>query len=244
MAALPLGVPVAAAGAPAASSLVNTALQLTAANVAPGVIQSILSQMQAPQATGGTPAGFNRQNLLYPFLTSAAGSSVPDIVQALRGKLPDTSDAPGSKAILSEDLYSRLIEQERARQRGNALFGRWLGLDAGPSAKEVLGEIRQGRRTELEDLGARERAVIALKGQIEAAIREMEVGAALKQAELEVGGGIKRQELQSLGDIQRQRVSSSYDAAKQLLNTAIQNLTAPQNLASSSVLQQMSTQVP
>lgn len=244
MVALPLAAPAAAAAPAASGSLVNTALQLTAANVAPGVIQSILSSMQAPQAAGGTPAGFNRQNLLYPFLTSAAGSSVPDIVQALRGRLPDESSAPGSKAILSEDLYSRLIEQERARQRGQAIWGNLFGLPKPPSADEVFGRIIRERETALENLGARERAAIALQGQIDAAIRQMEYGAALKRAELEVGGQIKQQELQSLGDIQRQRVTSSYGAAQQLLNTAIQNLTAPQNLASSSVLQQMATQVP
>jgi hypothetical protein len=72
----------------------------------------------------------------------------------------------------------------------------------------------------------------------------MELGADLKRTELEVGGGIKRQELSSLGDIQRQRVQSGYSAAQGLLNTAIQNMTAPQNLAQSSVLQQLATQVP
>jgi len=188
----------------------------------------------------GTPPGFNRQNIIAPLVSSAAGASLPDLVAALRGKLPDTSDAPGSKAILSEDLLPRLIEQERARQR----FGRFFGLDSGPTAEDVYGQILDDRRSQLEELGARERAVIALKGQIDAAIRQLEVGAALKQAELEVGGGIKRQELQSLGDIQRQRVSSGYNTASQLLNTAIQNLTAPQNLAASSVLQQLGTQVP
>lgn len=227
------------AAAPAANGLVNLAMQLTAANVAPAVIQSIL-QSQAASAAPATPPGFNRQNIVAPLLSSAVGASVPDLVSALRGRLPDTSDAPGSKAILSEDLIPRLIEQERARQR----FGRFFGLDSGPSAEDVYGQIRAGRSSELEELGARERALKALEGQIQSAIRQMELGAGLQQAELEVGGGIKRQELSSLGDIQRQRVASGYNTAQSLLNTAIQNLTAPQNLASSSVLQQLGTQVP
>jgi hypothetical protein len=227
------------AAAPAAGGLVNLATQLTAANVAPAVIQSIL-QSQAASAAPATPPGFNRQNIVAPLLSSAVGASVPDLVSALRGRLPDTSDAPGSKAILSEDLIPRLIEQERARQR----FGRFFGLDSGPSAEDVYGQIRAGRSSELEELGARERALKALEGQIQSAIRQMELGAGLQQAELEVGGGIKRQELSSLGDIQRQRVASGYNTAQSLLNTAIQNLTAPQNLASSSVLQQLGTQVP
>ena len=222
----------------------NWAANLTARGVAPSVIQAILQSAAVPPAPApgsmGTPPGFNRQNIIAPLVSSAVGASLPDLVAALRGKLPDTSDAPGSKAILSEDLLPRLIEQERARQR----FGRFFGLDSGPTAEDVYGQILGDRRSQLEELGARERAVIALKGQIDAAIRQLEVGAALKQAELEVGGGIKRQELQSLGDIQRQRVSSGYNTASQLLNTAIQNLTAPQNLAASSVLQQLGTQVP
>jgi hypothetical protein len=230
------------AAAPAAGNLVNLATQLTAANVAPAVIQSILqSQMAQPAAAPmGTPPGFNRQNIVAPLLSSAVGSSIPDLVAAMRGKLPETSDAPGSKAILSEDLIPRLIEQERARQR----FGRFFGLDSGPSAEDVYGQIRSGRSAELEELGARERALKALEGQIQSAIRQMELGADLKRTELEVGGGIKRQELSSLGDIQRQRVQSGYSAAQGLLNTAIQNMTAPQNLAQSSVLQQLATQVP
>jgi hypothetical protein len=234
------------AAAPAAGNLVNLAAQLTAANVAPAVIQTILqSQMGQPAAAPmSTPPGFNRQNIVAPLLSSAVGSSIPDLVAALRGQLPDSSSAPGSKAILSEDLLPRLIEQERARQRGQALWGDLLGLDPGPTAEEVEARIRSGRRTELEELGARDRARIALEGQIKAAIRQMEVGADLKRAELEVGGGIKKQELSSLGDIQRQRVQSGYSAAQGLLNTAIQNMTAPQNLAQSSVLQQLATQVP
>jgi hypothetical protein len=230
------------AAAPAAGNLVNLAAQLTAANVAPAVIQSILqSQMgQSAAAPMSTPPGFNRQNIVAPLLSSAVGSSIPDLVAAMRGKLPETSDAPGSKAILSEDLIPRLIEQERARQR----FGRFFGLDSGPSAEDVYGQIRSGRSAELEELGARERALKALEGQIQSAIRQMELGADLKRTELEVGGGIKRQELSSLGDIQRQRVQSGYSAAQGLLNTAIQNMTAPQNLAQSSVLQQLATQVP
>jgi hypothetical protein len=230
------------AAAPAAGNLVNLATQLTAANVAPAVIQSILqSQMgQSAAAPMSTPPGFNRQNIVAPLLSSAVGSSIPDLVAAMRGKLPETSDAPGSKAILSEDLIPRLIEQERARQR----FGRFFGLDSGPSAEDVYGQIRSGRSAELEELGARERALKALEGQIQSAIRQMELGADLKRTELEVGGGIKRQELSSLGDIQRQRVQSGYSAAQGLLNTAIQNMTAPQNLAQSSVLQQLATQVP
>jgi len=227
----------------AVGGLARLATQLTAAGVAPNVIQAVLqgntAGIQAPVRIGTEP-GFNRQNIIAPLLGTAAGAAIPDLVAALRGKLPEASDAPGSKAILSEDLIPRLIEQERARQR----FGRFFGLDAGPSAEDVYGQIRAGRSAELEELGARERALEALKGQIQAAIRQMELGAGLKQAELEVGGGIKRQELSSLGDIQRQRVSSGYNAAQSLLNTAIQNLTAPQNLASSSVLQQLGTQVP
>lgn len=227
--------------------------QLLAAGFSTADITKILSspsgralafQQGMPDGGGGTPPGFNRQNLVYPFLTSAAGASVPDIVSAFRGQLPDTSNAPGSKAILSEDLVPRLIEQERARQRGQALWGNLLGLDPGPTAKEVEERIRGGRRQELTELGERERAKIALQGEIDAAIRQIETGAALEQARLEVGGGIKRQELQSLGDIQRQRVSSGYSTAQNLLNTVIQNMTAPQNLAQSSVLQQMATQVP
>lgn len=232
-----------AAAAPAAGNLVNLATQLTAANVAPAVIQSILQSQMAQPTTAdfvGTPPGFNRQNIVAPLLSSAAGAALPDLVAAMRGKLPETSDAPGSKAILSEDLIPRLIEQERARQR----FGRFFGLDSGPSAEEVYGQIRAGRSAELEELGARERALKALEGQISAAIRQMELSADLKRAELQVGGDIKRQELSSLGDIQRQRVQSGYSTAQGLLNTAIQNMTAPQNLAQSSVLQQLATQVP
>ena len=230
------------AAAPAAGNLVNLATQLTAANVAPAVIQSILqSQMgQSAAAPMSTPPGFNRQNIVAPLLSSAVGSSIPDLVAALRGQLPDSSSAPGSKAILSEDLLPRLIEQERARQR----FGRFFGLDSGPSAEDVYGRILSDRSSQLEELGARERALKALEGQIQSAIRQMELGADLKRTELEVGGGIKRQELSSLGDIQRQRVQSGYSAAQGLLNTAIQNMTAPQNLAQSSVLQQLATQVP
>jgi hypothetical protein len=230
------------AAAPAAGNLVNLATQLTAANVAPAVIQSILqSQMgQSAAAPMSTPPGFNRQNIVAPLLSSAVGSSIPDLVAALRGQLPDSSSAPGSKAILSEDLLPRLIEQERARQR----FGRFFGLDSGPSAEDVYGRILSDRSAQLEELGARERALKALEGQIQSAIRQMELGADLKRTELEVGGGIKRQELSSLGDIQRQRVQSGYSAAQGLLNTAIQNMTAPQNLAQSSVLQQLATQVP
>ena len=216
--------------------LARLATQLTSAGVAPNVIQSIIQGADV----GGTPPGFNRQNIVAPLLSSALGASLPDLVAAMRGKLPETSDSPGSKAILSEDLIPRLIEQERARQRWGQLFG----LDSGPTAEEVYGQIRSGRSAELEELGARERALEALKGQIQSAIRQMELGAGLQQTELEVGGGIKRQELTSLGDIQRQRVSSGYNTASNLLNTAIQNLTAPQNLASSSVLQQLGTQVP
>ena len=230
------------AAAPAAGNLVNLATQLTAANVAPAVIQSILqSQMgQSAAAPMSTPPGFNRQNIVAPLLSSAVGSSIPDLASALRGQLPDSSSAPGSKAILSEDLLPRLIEQERARQR----FGRFFGLDSGPSAEDVYGRILSDRSSQLEELGARERALKALEGQIQSAIRQMELGADLKRTELEVGGGIKRQELSSLGDIQRQRVQSGYSAAQGLLNTAIQNMTAPQNLAQSSVLQQLATQVP
>jgi hypothetical protein len=230
------------AAAPAAGNLVNLATQLTAANVAPAVIQSILqSQMgQSAAAPMSTPPGFNRQNIVAPLLSSAVGSSIPDLAAALRGQLPDSSSAPGSKAILSEDLLPRLIEQERARQR----FGRFFGLDSGPSAEDVYGRILSDRSAQLEELGARERALKALEGQIQSAIRQMELGADLKRTELEVGGGIKRQELSSLGDIQRQRVQSGYSAAQGLLNTAIQNMTAPQNLAQSSVLQQLATQVP
>lgn len=220
--------------------LARLATQLTAAGVAPNVIQSLIQGSGGTPAAGGTPPGFNRQNIVAPLLSSAVGASLPDLVAAMRGKLPETSDAPGSKAILSEDLIPRLIEQERARQR----FGSFFGLDSGPSAEDVYGQIRAGRSAELEELGARERALEALKGQIQSAIRQMELGAGLQQAELEVGGGIKRQELSSLGDIQRQRVASGYNTAQSLLNTAIQNLTAPQNLASSSVLQQLGTQVP
>lgn len=222
------------------AGLARLATQLTAQGVAPNVIQSIIQGASGSLDVGGTPPGFNRQNIVAPLVSSAAGAAIPDLVAALRGKLPDTSDAPGSKAIISEDLLPRLIEQERARQR----FGRFFGLDSGPSAEDLYGQILSDRRSQLEELGARERAVIALKGQIESAIRQMELGAGLKQAELEVGGGIKRQELTSLGDIQRQRVASGYKTAESLLNTAIQNLTAPQNLASSSVLQQLGTQVP
>jgi hypothetical protein len=224
------------------AGLARLATQLTAAGVSPNVIQSLIQGQTAPAAPMmmGTEPGFNRQNIIAPLLTSAVGASLPDLVSALRGKLPETSDAPGSKAILSEDLLPRLIEQERARQR----FGKFFGLDAGPTAEEVYGQILGGRRTELEELGARERALKALEGQIQAAIRQIEVGGDLKRAELEVGGRIKQQQLQSLGDIQRQRVTSSYGTAEQLLNTATQNLTAPQNLASSSVLQQLATQVP
>ena len=230
------------AAAPAAGNLVNLATQLTAANVAPAVIQSILqSQMgQSAAAPMSTPPGFNRQNIVAPLLSSAVGSSIPDLASALRGRLPDSSSAPGSKANLSEDLLPRLIEQERARQR----FGRFFGLDSGPSAEDVYGRILSDRSSQLEELGARERALKALEGQIQSAIRQMELGADLKRTELEVGGGIKRQELSSLGDIQRQRVQSGYSAAQGLLNTAIQNMTAPQNLAQSSVLQQLATQVP
>jgi len=220
--------------------LARLATQLTSAGVAPNVIQSIIQGAGATPDVGGTPPGFNRQNIVAPLLSSALGASLPDLVAAIRGKLPETSDSPGSKAILSEDLIPRLIEQERARQRWGQLFG----LDSGPTAEEVYGQIRSGRSAELEELGARERALEALKGQIQSAIRQMELGAGLRQTELEVGGGIKRQELTSLGDIQRQRVSSGYNTASNLLNTAIQNLTAPQNLASSSVLQQLGTQVP
>lgn len=231
------------AAAPAVGGLSRLAMQLTAAGVAPNVIQSVLQSANpapSPVSPIGTPPGFNRQNIVAPLLSSAAGAALPDLVAALRGKLPETSDAPGSKAILSEDLLPRLIEQERARQRWGGLFG----LDSGPTAEDLYGKIRAGRSAELEELGARERALKALEGQIQAAIRQMELGAGLKQAELEVGGGIKRQELSSLGDIQRQRVQSGYSAAQGLLNTAIQNLTAPQNLAQSSVLQQLATQVP
>ena len=45
-----------AAAAPAAGNLVNLATQLTAANVAPAVIQSIL-QSQMAQPTTATPVG-------------------------------------------------------------------------------------------------------------------------------------------------------------------------------------------
>lgn len=225
--------------------------QLLAAGFSTADITKILSSpsgralaFQQGMPDGGTPPGFNRQNLVYPFLTSAAGASVPDIVSAFRGQLPDTSNAPGSKAILSEDLVPRLIEQERARQRGQALWGNLLGLDPGPTAKEVEERIREGRRQELTELGERERAKIALQGEIDAAIRRIETGAALERARLEVGGDIKREELRSLGDIQRERISSGYSTAQNLLNTVIQNMTAPQNLAQSSVLQQMATQVP
>jgi hypothetical protein len=125
------------AAAPAAGNLVNLAAQLTAANVAPAVIQTILqSQMGQPAAAPmSTPPGFNRQNIVAPLLSSAVGSSIPDLVAALRGQLPDSSSAPGSKAILSEDLLPRLIEQERARQRGQALWGIYLGWIPDPRRK-------------------------------------------------------------------------------------------------------------
>lgn len=230
--------------APVAAALnPRTIAALASAGLSAQAIQSLLGQATAPNVPApdiGTPPGFNRQNIIAPLLSSAVGAALPDIVSAMRGRLPETSDSPGSKAILSEDLIPRLIEQERARQR----FGPLFGLPAGPSAAEVYGQIRAGRQAELEELGARERALTALKGQIDAAIRALEVGASLKQTELQVGGDIKRQELTSLGDIQRQRVSSSYSAAQNLLNTALQNLTAPQNLQQSVVLQQLATQVP
>lgn len=231
--------------APAAlGGLGRWAAGLTAQNVSPSVIAALLQSAQVPPTpespSTGTPPGFNRQNIIAPLLGTAVGASIPDLVAALRGKLPESSSAPGSKAILSEDLLPRLIEQERARQR----WGKFFGLDSGPSAADVYGRIRSDRLGELEALGARERALKALEGQISAAIRQMELGADLQRAELQVGGDIKRQELTSLGDIQRQRVQSGYDTASTLLNTAIQNLTAPQNLASSSVLQQLGTQVP
>jgi hypothetical protein len=226
----------------AVPALATLASQLLAAGLSSADVATVLKGQGAFAAppTPGTPPGFNRQNIVAPLLSSAVGSSIPDLVAAARGKLPETSGAPGSKAILSEDLIPRLIEQERARQR----FGRFFGLDAGPSAEDVYEQIREGRRSELEELGARERALKALEGQIQAAIRQMELSAGLKQAELQVGGDIKRQELSSLGDIQRQRVQSGYSTAQGLLNTAIQNMTAPQNLAQSSVLQQLATQVP
>lgn len=236
---------------PAVQGILATLVpQLLAAGFSSGDITKILSSrggsaLAMPQAMPGqgTPPGFNRQNIIYPFVTSAVGAALPDLVSAARGRLPDTSGAPGSKAILSEDLVPRLIEQERARQRGQALWGNLLGLDPGPTAQEVEERIRGGRRQELTELGERERAKIALQGEIDAAIRQIETGAALEEARLRVGGDIKRQELQSLGDIQRQRLSSGYSAAQNLLNTVIQNMTAPQNLAQSSVLQQMATQV-
>ena len=227
----------AAAAAPALATLAS---QLLAAGLSSADVATVLKGQGAFAAppTPGTPPGFNR-NLVASILAGGVSGASPEILAALRGKLPETSDAPGSKAILSEDLIPRLIEQERARQR----FGRFFGLDSGPSAEDVYGQIREGRRSELEELGARERALKALEGQIQAAIRQMELGAGLKQTELQVGGDIKRQELSSLGDIQRQRVQSGYSTAQGLLNTAIQNMTAPQNLAQSSVLQQLATQV-
>lgn len=229
---------VAAAAAPALATLAS---QLLAAGLSSADVATVLKGQGASAAppTPGTPPGFNR-NLVASILAGGVSGASPEILAALRGKLPETSDAPGSKAILSEDLIPRLIEQERARQR----FGKFFGLDSGPSAEDVYGQIRAGRSAELEELGARERALKALEGQIQAAIRQMELGAGLKQAELQVGGDIKRQELSSLGDIQRQRVQSGYSTAQGLLNTAIQNMTAPQNLAQSSVLQQLATQVP
>lgn len=241
----------ATAAAPAIKGTLATIVpQLLAAGFSSADIAKILSSrggsalaLQQGMPDGGTPPGFNRQNIVYPFLTSAAGAALPDLVAAARGRLPDTSGAPGSKAILSEDLLPRLYEQERARQRGQALYGNLLGLDPGPTAEELYSQIRGGRREELTELGERERAKIALQGEIDAAIRQIETGAALEQARLQVGGDIKRQELQSLGDIQRQRLSSGYSAAQNLLNTVIQNMTMPQNLAGSSVLQQMATQV-
>jgi len=104
--------------------LARLATQLTSAGVAPNVIQSIIQGADV----GGTPPGFNRQNIVAPLLSSALGASLPDLVAAMRGKLPETSDSPGSKAILSEDLIPRLIEQERARQRWGQLFGLDSGL--------------------------------------------------------------------------------------------------------------------
>ena len=227
----------AAAAAPALATLAS---QLLAAGLSSADVATVLKGQGAFAAppTPGTPPGFNR-NLVASILAGGVSGASPEILAALRGKLPETSDAPGSKAILSEDLIPRLIEQERARQR----FGRFFGLDSGPSAEDVYGQIREGRRSELEELGARERALKALEGQIQAAIRQMELGAGLKQTELQVGGDIKRQELSSLGDIQRQRVQSGYSTAQGLLNTAIQNMTAPQDLTQSSVLQQLATQV-
>jgi len=220
--------------APAAS----LAAQLTARGVAPAVIQSIL-QSGSPAPEAQTPPGFNRQTLVAPLIGSAIGAGLPDLVAALRGRLPETSDAPGSKAILSEDLIPRLIEQERARQR----WGQFFGLDAGPSAQDVYQQIVEGRSAGLEAMGARERAIAQLKGNIDIALRKLEQIGQTQRQEIATTGDIRRQELSSLGDIQRQRVSSSYGAAQQLLNTAIQNLTNPQNLANSSVVQQLAAQV-
>ena len=255
--ALPLGAGVAGAGAAGAAGAAGSfgvgemVASLTAAGVAPQVIRQVVQSVGPSMAAQGVAAttvaptaGLTRALVWGPAAQELAQQS-PAIAQALSGGGsygPDTSAF--SKYFIDPRIYKDLQDRERRQQQWAAfdqLFGRGAPIQR---ADESLATLEALKQREASAYNERELARIQLEGQINRALRELELAKGLQQQGIVTSGDIIRQETASLGDIQRQRVQSSYDTAKQLLNTAIQNMTVPQDLAGSPVMQQMATMVP
>lgn len=217
---------------------------MTAAPLVAPAAAAATAATPAAAAAAPSMAGLTRSLVWGPALTQLAANA-PDLATAIvaGGKSPYDVGSSTSKYFTPQQLILEAQDREYRQSILQKILG-LVGLGQDPiSAAETIAQATEMRQAEAESLSKRELAKLALEANLNRALRSLELQNDLAKQNVITAGDIKRQELSSLGSIQQQRVESSYGAAEKFLNTAIQNLTTPQNIANSSVIQQLATQV-
>jgi len=131
---------------------------------------------------------------------------------------------------------------------------RLLGLPPVESTPEVYKRLEETKERQAENIGARERRLKELAGQIAFKQQELVGGQTFKQAQmekefeqarvgLERGFSLEEVKQKAIGDIEQQKYSSAYDAAKTLLNSTITAISGQGSYANNPDLRQVATPV-
>jgi hypothetical protein len=151
----------------------------------------------------------------------------------------------GANPYLAREQYESSENFKRKLLRG-------LGIDIPPvtSTSEVLSDVEQQTLRLAENLSARERQMIGLKGTLEQQLAALQGEIGLKRAGLERGYDVtlkgydlEQEKQKQIGAIEQQKVSSTFDAAQRLLDSTITQLYGATPYARNPDLQQIATPV-
>lgn len=143
-------------------------------------------------------------------------------------------------------------EQYERSENFKSKLLRGLGIDIPDIAptSEVLYDAEKQTLRLAENLSARERQMIRLKGSLEQQLAALQGEIGLKRAGLERGFDVtlkgydlEQEKQRQIGAIEQQKVSSTFDAAQRLLDSTITQLYGATPYARNPDLQQVATPV-